>query len=111
MTEAMPLGAAWGPQRERMASGIYFPLFLVLVARTGDRFSIHYLSADLQTPDLFLERKSLSERAKRAGWQGLHYHLDSLRDRLIPIAEGRLPGRGAALAVGIGCEPGEGEPD
>lgn len=24
------LGAAWGPQKERMASAIYFPLFLVL---------------------------------------------------------------------------------
>ena len=93
------LGAAWGPQRERMESGIYFPLFLVLVARNEDRFSIHYLSADLQTPELFLERKPLSESAKRAGWQGFHYHLDSLRDRLIPIADGRLPRGRATLAV------------
>jgi type II restriction enzyme len=93
------LGAAWGPQRERMEAGIYFPLFLVLVARAGDQFSIHYLSADLQTPELFLKRKPLSESAKRAGWQGFHYHLDSLRDRLIPIAEGRLPRRRAALTA------------
>jgi hypothetical protein len=26
------LGAAWGPQQERMKAGIYFPLFLVLIA-------------------------------------------------------------------------------
>lgn len=25
------LGAAWGPQRERIKNGIYFPLFLVLI--------------------------------------------------------------------------------
>jgi type II restriction enzyme len=24
------LGAAWGPQRERMTAGIFFPLYLVL---------------------------------------------------------------------------------
>ena len=84
------LGAAWGPQKERMAAGIYFPLFLVLVSRELGLFSIHYLSADLQTPELFLERKPLGPEAKRAGWQGFHYHLGSLRERLIRIAEGRL---------------------
>src|SRR3954454_12159494 len=46
------LGAAWGPQRERMQAGIYFPLFLVLVCEAAGRFSIHYLSADLQTQEL-----------------------------------------------------------
>jgi type II restriction enzyme len=92
-----------------MASGIYFPLFLVLVARGEDRFSIHYLSADLQTPELFLQRKPLSESAKRAGWQGFHYHLDSLRDRLIPIAEGRLPARRAIRTPVTGDESGVGE--
>ena len=86
------LGAAWRPQKERMAAGIYFPLFLVLVSRDLGRFSIHYLTADLQTPELFLERKPLGPDARRAGWQGFHYHLGSLRDRLIRIAEGPLPG-------------------
>jgi type II restriction enzyme len=87
------LGAAWGPQRRRMEAGIYFPLFLVLVARERGRFSIHYLSADLQTPALFLERKPLSETARRAGWQGFHYDLGSVRDRVILLVEGRLPKR------------------
>jgi Dam-replacing family len=85
------LGAAWGPQRERMAAGIYFPLFLVLVCREAGRFSIHYLSADLQTPDLFLVRKPLGPEAKRAGWQGFHYDLGAVRDRVIRLVEGRLP--------------------
>jgi hypothetical protein len=39
------LGAAWGPQQERMAAAIYFPLFLALVS--GRRHSIFYLSSDL----------------------------------------------------------------
>lgn len=83
-------GAAWGPQQQRMEAGIYFPLFLVLVAPELGRFSIHYLSADLQMPELFLARTPLSETARRAGWQGFHYNLDSVRDRLVLIAEGRL---------------------
>jgi type II restriction enzyme len=87
------LGAAWGPQKQRMDSGIYFPLFLVLVAQELGRFSIHYLSADLQTRALFLERAPLSATARRAGWQGFYYDLGSVRDRLVLLAEGRLAGR------------------
>lgn len=36
------LGAAWGPQKDRMASAIYFPLFLVLIgsAKLPIRFFI-----------------------------------------------------------------------
>jgi hypothetical protein len=97
------LGAAWGPQKQRMDAGIYFPLFLVLAAPKRGRFSIHYLSADLQTPELFLARAPLSETARRAGWQGFYYNLASVRDRLVLIAEGRLPVRrprnAAALAA------------
>ena len=40
------LGAAWGPQEERMNAGIYFPLYLVLV--NEKKYSVFYLSADLQ---------------------------------------------------------------
>ncbi|MEO7178685.1 MAG: DpnI domain-containing protein [Allosphingosinicella sp.] len=89
------LGAAWGPQKQRMDSGIYFPLFLVLVAPSRI-YSIHYLSADLQTPALFLERKPLGEGARRAGWQGFYYDLGSVRNRLIPLAEGRAPAQRSA---------------
>ena len=72
------LGAAWGPQLERMQSAIYFPLFLVL--KTSTEFSIHYLAADHQIKDLFVPRKPLSETARRAGWQGFVYNLVALPD-------------------------------
>jgi type II restriction enzyme len=77
------LGAAWGPQKERMASGVYFPLFLVLVSETGN--AIYYLSADLQTPEMFKERPPLSSTARRAGWQGFHYDLSGVRDRIVRL--------------------------
>jgi type II restriction enzyme len=67
------LGAAWGPQRERMESGIYFPLFLVVKAPTSH--AIYYLPTDFQSPALFAARKPLSSNAKRAGWQGFMYVL------------------------------------
>ncbi len=70
------LGAAWGPQAERMQSGIYFPLFLVLKSKI--EHSIYYLSADLQPPELFVARKPLSSSARRAGWQGYYYDLTIL---------------------------------
>ena len=67
------LGAAWGPQKERMAAAIYFPLFLVLVSSKPRRTAIFYLSADLQMPNLFRKRAPLSKTARRAGWQGFVY--------------------------------------
>lgn len=63
------IGAAWGPQKERMDAGIYFPLFVVLY-KNNKEYSIFYLSADLQLPTMFIPRKPLSEAARRAGWQG-----------------------------------------
>lgn len=85
------LGAAWGPQRKRMDAGIYFPLFLVLVTPRRDYFSIHYLSADLQSEELFVERKPLGVNARRAGWQGFNYNMEVAGNRLILVTEGRLP--------------------
>jgi hypothetical protein len=46
------LGAAWGPQKERMDAGIYFPLFLVLMDQQ-QQSAIYYLSADVQQPEMF----------------------------------------------------------
>ena len=93
------LGAAWGPQRQRMDAGIYFPLFLVLVTPKQDRFSIHYLSADLQEEELFTARTPLRETAKRAGWQGFHYNLEAAGPKLIFDTEGRIPGKRPVGAV------------
>jgi type II restriction enzyme len=78
------LGAAWGPQNERMSQGIYMPLYLVL--QSGNSRSIFYLPTDLQLPEMFKPRRPLSETAKRAGWQGFMYDfagMESLFVRLI----------------------------
>tara|TARA_B100001105_G_C22129978_1_gene331306 strand:+ start:104 stop:556 length:453 start_codon:yes stop_codon:yes gene_type:complete len=67
-------GAAWGPQKERMDAGIYFPLFIVLhIARK--KLSIFYLPVDYQDPDIFIPRNPLKKTARRAGWQGFNYNL------------------------------------
>jgi hypothetical protein len=79
------LGAAWGPQKERMDAAIYFPLFLVLVTRDLKSYSIFYLSADLQQSDMFQPRSPLSAEARRAGWQGFAYNLRQVRDRFVRI--------------------------
>jgi type II restriction enzyme len=78
------LGAAWGPQEERMAAGIYFPLFLVLV--NSRKRAIYYLPADLQSIELFEPRATLSEKARRSGWQGFVYRLDRLKATPVRIA-------------------------
>lgn len=70
------LGAAWGPQKNRMDSAIYFPLYLVLRAPTAQ--AIFYLPTDFQSPKLFVPRKPLSASAKRAGWQGFMYDLTAI---------------------------------
>jgi type II restriction enzyme len=43
-----------------------------------NKFSIYYLSADLQSPDIFVARKPLSDSARRAGWRGFYYDLDKV---------------------------------
>lgn len=78
------LGAAWSVQKERMDAGIYFSVFFVQVD-SQQNFSIFYLSADLQTPEIFEVRKPLSLTAKRAGWQGFNYDLRNVQDRLVKL--------------------------
>lgn len=80
------LGAAWAPQKERMEAGIYFPLFIVLVQSGSPKnAAVYYLPADLQNPDLYITRKPLSEGARRAGWTGFYYDLNSLGNRLVRL--------------------------
>jgi type II restriction enzyme len=79
-TDQLPnhiLGAAWGPQKERMESGIFYPLFLVAVSPSSKSYGLWYLPADLQTPEMFTPRKPLSSKAKRHGWQGFTIDLRS----------------------------------
>ena len=78
------LGAAWEPQKDRMDSAIYFPLFLVLVGPNKSH-SIFYLSADLQLPSMFKARTPLSPKARRAGWQGFIYDLSPVRNHFVRI--------------------------
>ena len=77
------LGAAWGPMQERLEAGIYFPLYLVLVA--GRRRSIWYLAADLQTRDMFRPRNPLGPKARRAGWQGFTYDFGQVTDAFVRV--------------------------
>jgi hypothetical protein len=79
------LGAAWSVQKERMDAGIYFPLYLVLSKDRGE-YSIFYLSADLQNPELFIPRKPLSKDARRAGWQGFYYDLSEVKNAFVRLA-------------------------
>lgn len=79
-TEQLPshvLGAAWGPQKERMDAGIYYPLYILAIAPNGRSFGMWYLPADLQCVEMFVPRKPLKSTAKRAGWQGFIINLRS----------------------------------
>jgi type II restriction enzyme len=79
------LGAAWGPQKERMNASIYFPLYIVLANADLKKWSVFYLSADLQPRQLFKERKPLSATARRAGWKGFTYDLKSVRNSIVRL--------------------------
>lgn len=70
------LGAAWGPQVERMTAGIYFPLYIVVVNPNRRERAIYYLPADFQSPQMFQQRKALGPTARRAGWTGYQLRLD-----------------------------------
>lgn len=79
------LGAAWGPQKERMDAGIYFPLFVVLKNKLASEHAIYFLPADLQLPEIFVPRKPLSSNAKRAGWQGYLIDCNLARERFVRL--------------------------
>ena len=80
------MGAAWGPHKERMDAGIYFPLYIVAISKDAKSQAIYYLSADLQEPDIFQPRNPLGPTARRAGWQGFNYRLAHIRERLVRLA-------------------------
>ena len=77
------LGAAWKVQKNRMDAGIYFPLYLIL--KNNKKYSVFYLSADLQIPEMFKSRKPLSAKATRAGWQGFTYDTRLVKDSIIRL--------------------------
>lgn len=71
------LGAAWAPQKERMESGIYHPLWLVRLGKSQRVKEVWLIPSELQSPEMFIKRKPLPATAKRAGWQG--YLIDTKR--------------------------------
>ena len=83
------LGGAWRVQNERMDAEILIPLFLTLIAPSGREFAIQYLSANLPNADLFVIRIPVSPSARRAGWQGFIYHLQSVKDAIVKLVEVR----------------------
>jgi type II restriction enzyme len=85
-TDILPntiLGAGWKVQKERMNEGIYFPLYLILVNQNN--YSIFYLSADNQSEEIFIPRKPLSSKARRAGWQGFMYDISKIKNDFIRL--------------------------
>ena len=80
------LGAAWGPQKERMDAGIYIPLFIVVVEKETAGSTIFYLAGDLQIPKMFRPRRPLSSVAKRAGWQGFTYDMEAVKGSVVRLA-------------------------
>jgi len=77
------LGAGWKVQKERMNEGIYFPLYLILVNQNN--YSIFYLPADNQSEEIFIPRKPLSSKARRAGWQGFMYNISKIKNDFIRL--------------------------
>jgi len=70
------LGAAWGPQKQRMDSGIFISLFVVVVSKSNGEMRAFFLPGDLQTFEMFVPRNPLSSSARRSGWQGFILRTD-----------------------------------
>lgn len=83
------LGAAWGPQKQRMDAGVYFSLFIVLENEIGV-MSVYFLPRDLQTKEMFVPRKPLSENARRAGWQGFRIDASKALAEPVRYADGEV---------------------
>lgn len=78
------LGAARRPQKARLDSGIYFPVFVVLMGSTR-HYSDFFLPADLHSADMFVPRSPLSPTDRWAGWQGVLYNLRWKTQQLIKL--------------------------
>jgi hypothetical protein len=75
------MGAAWGPQQDRILAGIYHGIYLVGYRQDGktlvriDFVPPHIIQA---TPSAFEPRKPLRKTAKRAGWTGFMLNVSVL---------------------------------
>ena len=55
------------------------------ISLNNKKYSVFYLSADLQIPEMFKSRKPLSAKATRAGWQGFTYDTRLVKDSIIRL--------------------------
>ncbi len=76
------LGGAWKVQEEKLNAGIYHPLYIVKIVN-GKPVAIDYIAADFLRPEMYVARKALSAKARRAGWQGFIYDLRKLDDHVV----------------------------
>ncbi|UVO34496.1 DpnI domain-containing protein [Bradyrhizobium arachidis] len=77
------LGAAWGPQKDRMTSAIYFPSFWCSLRGSNIRSSTSRQTYNL--PKMFKPRKPLSLTARRAGWRGFIYDLTGVQQSFVRL--------------------------
>jgi hypothetical protein len=70
-----------------MDAGVFFSLYVVLV-NESDRAAIYFLPRDLQTREMFAERKPLSATARRAGWQGFMIRMDQALSPAVRLVDG-----------------------
>ena len=70
-----------------MEAGVHFSLFIVLENEMGT-MCIYFLPRDLQTEEMFVPRKPLSETAKRAGWQGFSIQISKALSEPVRYADG-----------------------
>ncbi|MEO1090775.1 MAG: DpnI domain-containing protein [Pseudomonadota bacterium] len=84
------LGAAWGPQKERMDAGIFTSLYIVQCDQAqplcASYTAVFFLPAEAQESDMFIPRQPLSETARRAGWRSFRIDVSKYTERLIRLA-------------------------
>lgn len=78
--------AAWRPMQERLAAGIYIPLFLVLFTKTRRPSSaIYYLSPDLQELKMFRIRNPSKVKERKNPFAGYGYDFSRLKDAFVRL--------------------------
>lgn len=76
-------GAGWNPQKSRMDAGIYFPLFFVKISKNGKSFSVFYLPADYQTPEMFVP--SIRNIKNRKPYEMFNYELTDIKKYMVRV--------------------------
>ena len=76
-------GAGWAPQKARMDAGIYFPLYFVKVTKDGKEFSVFYLPADYQSPEMFVP--SVRQIKNRKPYEMFNYRFGDIKSSMIKV--------------------------